>query len=339
MYTNKINAVNTNKSNLYQGRNKRVNNGNSKTNVVVNSSNDVQQVKNNNKALSTENVSISNQEINENTNTTKSSIGGFFKSAFKSFSFALSNVNKFAKTAVSISKSVINTVSSVSKIVKDTIEPVSQKIKTVSESVAKKISKTASKVASTVKQLTTTASDLEQSAMEVRDSVTSIVATATKTGVSVSGDVAKIVASCTQAGMNINTVVHDPTKGIIRKTAETIFSIKNCVDSIKEPAKSIVSNVSIAYKDIEKDYKKTVKSASQCMYDINIIKNATISVSDQVISTAKTVASEIKTASIDIADKLEEPSERIKEVVAQGINEIEDDYNNYKNDNSTPVYA
>lgn len=282
--------------------------------------------------------SINSSEIqSKEKNTTKSSVGDFFKSASQSISLALSNVESFTKTAVSIGKVVKNTVSAVSKVVIDAANSISKTVMDVSKSITDKITKTSSQIASTVKQMTTTGSGLKEAAEQIKNSATAIVNTTVKTAVSVSADVKDIVAKSSLTVSGVKAAIADPATGVIKKGAETIGIIKNGVESVKDPASRIPNTISTGYKDIEKNYNDLVTNVKNSISEIKTIKDTIVSVSKDVVSTVKTVAKEVKDASISIGKTLKDSTQSIKNISNEGYKEVAELYKNYKNNTNKPV--
>jgi phage-related protein len=343
-----LNANVINNSNDIKSRDRKVENSNLSSDVQATN---MKVAKDEYKSSIVNDVKDSSEVASKESKTTKSSIGGFFKSVADKFSYVTSEVSKFAKTAVSVGESVIKTVKSVSNIVVDTAKVVSATIKDVSDSVTKKIKDTASQIASTFKQVTTTAADLKKAAGHTRDSAISLIDTGVKTAVSVGENVKEVVEKIGTSVDKIKAEWNNPNNGIINKVVQTGGAIKDGIESIKEPIKEIGNTASTGYNEIKKNYKDIRNNIENSLSCIQEVKNAVVSVSKNVIDTIKTVAAEVKDASKIVVGSISDASANIKNIVKDGYNEInetiqksynghEKDRNNLENnDGMIPVLA
>lgn len=311
---NIINNINDNKS-----RGRKVENNS--LNSEVQASN-IKLAKDEYKSSLVNDVKDSQEVASKESNTTKSSIGRFFKSVADKFSYMTSEVSKFVKTAVSVGESVIKTVKSVANIVVDTAKVISKTIKDMSDSVSKKIKDTASQIASTFKQVTTTAADLKKVAEDTKASATSLIDTGVKAAISVGEDVKGLVGKIGTSVDKVKAGWNNSNSGIVDKVVQTGEVVKGGVGSIKAPIEEIGNTASTGYNEIKKNYNNIRNSIENSLSCIQKVKNAVISVSKNVIDTIKTVATEIKEASKVVVGSIRDASSNIKDIVKDGYNEI-----------------
>ncbi|GAA0086929.1 hypothetical protein ACH36K_00330 [Clostridium sp. MB05] len=285
-------------------------------------------------------VSISENSpkvVAEKKDTTKSSIGKFFKSVSDKFSFVASESKKFIKTAVSVGESVINTVSSVSKTIFNTGKSISKTTRDALQSVGNKISDSASRISNTVKQVTTASVELKKAAEDIKNSSISLIETGAKTTVSVGADVMEVVGKVGASVVQIKETWNSPNSGVIGKIVQTGGIAKDGINSIKDPIKRIPNTLSTGYNEIKKDYNNIKNSIKSSMSHIQEVKKMIISVSRDVIDTAKSVVNEVKETSKIVANSINDAVTNIKDTVSKGYkdisNAIENGYEK-KNDSS-----
>lgn len=277
-------------------------------------------------------VGNSSEVASKEKETTKSSVGGFFKSVADKFSFVANEASKFVKTAVSVGESVIKTVKAVSSVVVDTAKAVATTIKDASESVAKKVKDTASQITSTFKQVNTTAADLKKAAEDVKNSATSLIDTSVKTAVSIKNDVVGVVGKIGTSVNEMKAEWNNPNDGFINKVVQTGRIAKDGVESIKEPIKEIGNTASKGYGEIKKNINDIKSNIETSLSLIQKVKEAVVSVSKNVIDTAKTVITEVKDASKMVIDNIKNASANIKNIVKDGYNEINQTIQNARNE-------
>ncbi len=296
-------------------------------------------------------VKDSSDVASKESKTTKSSIGGFFRSVADKFSYVTSEVSKFVKTSVSVGESVIKTVKSVSNAVVDTANVVAETIKDMSDSVSKKIKDTASQIASTFKQVTTTASDLKKIAEDTKNSATSLIDTGVKTAVSIGENIKGVVGKIGTSVDEIKSEWNNSNSGIVDKLSKTGKMVKDGVESIKEPIKEIGNTASTGYNEIKKHYEDIRNNIENSLSCIKEVKNTVVSVSKDALDIIKTVAAEVRNTSKIVSGSISDVSANIKNIVKDGYKEInktiqkayngnEKDRNNLENnDGMTPVLA
>ena len=264
------------------------------------------------------------------TDTSKSSIGGYFKKVADKFNYVTSEVSKFVKTSVSVGESVVKTVKSVSNTIVDTANVVSKSIKDMSDSVSKKIKDTAAQVASSYKQVTTTAAEMKKVAEEIKNSATSLVNTGVKTAVTIGKNIQGVVEKVGTTVSEIKAEWKDPNNGIIDKVVKTGTKLKDGVEAIKAPIKEIGNTASTGYNEIQKHYQDIRNNVEKELSYINEVKDTVVSVSKNVLDTIKTVSDEVKNTSVTVYTSISDASTNIKNTVSTGYKEINETIQAYK---------